>query len=69
MELGFPCGLTCKEFACNVGDLGLNPGSERSPGEGKCYPVFLPGTEEPEGLHSVGSQRTRHNLETKQQQL
>ena len=33
--LGFPCGLSGKEFACNVGDLGLIPGLGRSPGEGK----------------------------------
>ena len=24
-----------KELACNVGDVGLVPGSERSPGEGR----------------------------------
>ena len=30
--LGFPCGSTGKEFACNVGDMGLIQG--RSPGEG-----------------------------------
>ena len=29
---------------CNAGDLGLIPGSGRSPGEGKGYPlVFWPG--------------------------
>ena len=31
----FPCGSADKESACNVGDLGLNPGLGRSPGEGK----------------------------------
>ena len=31
---GFPCGSDSKESACNVGDLGLIPGSGRSPGEG-----------------------------------
>ena len=32
-----------KESACNEGDLGLIPGSERSPGEGSGNQVFLPG--------------------------
>ena len=27
------------ESACNVGDLDLNPGFGRSPGEGKGYPL------------------------------
>ena len=30
-----------KEFACNAGDLGLIPGSGRSPGEGNGYPVAI----------------------------
>ena len=32
---GFLCGSAGKESACNVEDLGLIPGLERSPGEGK----------------------------------
>ena len=32
--MGFPGGSDGKESACNVGDLGLTPGSGRSPGEG-----------------------------------
>ena len=36
---GFPCGSASKESACNVGDLGLIPGLERSPGEGNGYPL------------------------------
>ena len=32
---GFPGGSNHKESACNTGDLGLIPGSGRSPGEGK----------------------------------
>ena len=32
---GFPGGSAGKESACNVGDLGLDPGLGRSPGEGK----------------------------------
>ena len=31
---GLPCGSDSKESACNVGDLGLMPGSGRSPAEG-----------------------------------
>ena len=31
---GFLGGTDGKESACNVGDSGLIPGSERSPGEG-----------------------------------
>ena len=31
--LDFPGGSDGKESACNAGDLGLIPGSERSPGE------------------------------------
>ena len=36
---GFPGGSDGKESACNVGDLGLIPGSGRSPGEGNGYPL------------------------------
>ena len=37
--MGFPGGSDGKEFACNVGDLGLIPGLGRSPGEGNGTPV------------------------------
>ena len=37
--LGFPRSLSSKESACNAGDLGLIPGSGRSPGEGNGYPL------------------------------
>ena len=37
--MGFPCGSAGKESACNAGDLGSIPGLERSPGEGKGYPL------------------------------
>jgi len=36
--LDFSGGSAGKESACNVGDLGLNPGLGRSPGEGMVYP-------------------------------
>ena len=36
---GFPGGSDGKEFICNEGDMGLNPGPGRSPGEGIGYPL------------------------------
>ena len=38
-HLGLPGGSDGKESACNAGDLGLIPGSGRSPGEGNGYPL------------------------------
>ena len=35
---GFPHSSVSKEFAMSVGDLGLIPGSGRSPGKGNGYP-------------------------------
>ena len=37
--LGFACGSTGKESACNAGDPSSIPGLERSPGEGIGYPL------------------------------
>ena len=37
--LGFLRGSDGKESVCNAGDLGLIPGSRRSPGEGNDYPL------------------------------
>ena len=37
--LGLPGGSDGKESAYNAEDLGLIPGSERSPGEGNGYPL------------------------------
>ena len=34
-----PGGSDSKESACNVGNLGLIPGSRRSPEEGNSYPL------------------------------
>ena len=42
---GFPCGSAGKESTCNVGNLGLIPGLERSPGEGKGYLLQYSGLE------------------------
>ena len=50
-------GSDSKESACNAEDLGLIPGSGRSPGEGNAtlYSILawrIPWTEEPSGLYS-----------------
>ena len=37
--MGFPGGSNGKESACNVGDVGSIPESERSPGKGNGYPL------------------------------
>jgi len=37
--LGFPGGSAGKESACDAGNMGLIPGMERSPEEGKGYPL------------------------------
>ena len=43
MFLCFPGGSDSKESACNVGDIALIPGLERSPGEGNSYPLQCSG--------------------------
>ena len=43
--MGFPGGSGSKESACNPGDLGLIPGSGRSPGEGNDNPLQYSGLE------------------------
>ena len=57
--------ISRKEAACNTGDLGLIPGSRRSPGGGNGNPLQYsclenPWTEESGGLEFTGSQRVRH---------
>jgi len=49
--LGFPGGSARKESACNAGDLGSIAGLERSPGEGKGYPLQYSGLEKFHGLY------------------
>ena len=70
LNVGFYCSSDGKESACNAGDLGLIPGSGRSPGEGKWQPtpVFLPGKSH--GQRSLvgyihGVSRVGHNLVTR----
>ena len=43
--MGFPCGSAGKESACSEGNLGSIPELERSPGEGKGYPLQYSGLE------------------------
>ena len=43
--LGFPCGSAGKESAYNEGNLSSIPGSGRSAGEGKGYPLQYSGLE------------------------
>ena len=63
-----------KESAYNAGNPGSIPGLGRSPGEGNGNPFQYsclgnPWTEEPGRLQSMGLQRVRHNLLSKQQVL
>ena len=59
--MGFPCGSAGKESACNAGDLGSIPGLERSPGEGKGYPLQCSGLENSMNsiVHRVSKSWTR----------
>ena len=54
---GFPDSSVDKESFCNAGDPGLIPGSRRSPGEGKGYPLQYSGLEIPWTVQSMGSER------------
>ena len=58
---GFPGGSVGKESACNTGDVGLNPGLGRSPGEGNSYPLQYSGLENSMDwiVHGVTKSRTR----------
>ena len=64
--MGFPGGSEVKASASNVGNLGLIPGSGRSPGEGvaahsSILAWRIPWMEEPGRLQSMGSQRVGHD--------
>ena len=58
---GFPGGSAGKESACNVGDLGSNPGLGRSPGEGKGTHSSTLAWRIPWTAQSMGSQRLGHD--------
>ena len=55
---------TEKESACNAGDLGLIPGSGRSPGEGKGYPLQYPCLENPTDRGAWYSSQGRKESDT-----
>ena len=61
LYMGFPCGSAGKESAFNVGDLGLIPRLERSPGEGKGYPLQYSGLENSMDcvVHGVAKSQTQ----------
>ena len=71
--MGFSGGSAVKNPPANAGDIGLIPGSgdplekERTT-HSSILAWELPWTEEPGRLQSIGSQRVRHDLTTKQQQ-
>ena len=61
--MGLPWWLGGKESACNAGDVGLIPGSGRSPGEGNGNPLQYSCLEnpidgEPGWLQSTGLQNS-----------
>ena len=66
-QLDFPGGSDGKESACNAGDLGLIPGSGRSPGEGNGNPLHYSCLENSMERgdfgrpYSTGSQRVRYD--------
>ena len=64
--MGVPGGSDGKESTCNAGDLGLIPGSGRSPGEENGNPLQYFCLDNPMdkgawGLQSIGWQRVRHD--------
>ena len=56
-----PDGSNCKEFACNVGDLGSIPEWGRSPGEGNGYPLQYSALENSMDCIVQGVQRVGHD--------
>ena len=63
----FHGGSGGKASGCNAGNPGLIHGLGRSSGEGTHSSTLackIPQTEEPGGLHSLGSQRVRHDRVT-----
>ena len=58
---GLPCSSADKESACNAVDPSSIPGSGRSTGEGKGYPLQYSGLE---NLQSMVSQRVGHDWAT-----
>ena len=72
--MGFPCSSGGEESACGTGDLGLIPGSGRSPREVNHNALQCSCLENPiyrgawqAAVHSVA--RVGHNLATKEREL
>ena len=63
----FPSGSNGEESACNAGDLGLIPGSGRSPGEGNSNPFQYSCLENP--IHREAWQDTVHGITESQTRL
>ena len=61
MKNSFPSGSAGKESTRNAGDLGSMPGLERSPGEGKGYPLHYSGLENPMDyiVHRIAKSQTQ----------
>ena len=66
--LGFPHSSFGKVPACKAGDLGLIPGSGRSPGEGNGHPLHYSGLENSRDYSPWGRKRVSHDLATEKQQ-
>ena len=64
---GFPCGSDNKETICNVGDLGLIPGSGISPGKGNGNPLQYSCLRNP--MDRGACQATVHGITESQTQL
>ena len=66
--MGFPGDASGKDLSANTGDIrdvGSIPGSGRSPGGGQATSILawrIPWTEEPDGLQSMGLQKSRTQL-------
>ena len=60
VKQGFPHSSVGKESACNAGDLGSIPESERSPGEGNGHPLQHSSLENP--MDRGGWQATVHGV-------
>ena len=70
---GLPWWLSGKKSSCNAGDMGSIPGLGSSPGKemaahSSILAWRIPWREEPGGLQSMGLQRVRWDLVSKQQQ-
>jgi len=69
---GFPCGAAVKNPPAHPGDMGLIPGSGRSPGLGNGNPLQYPCLRNPMDRRSLaryspwGCKRVGHDLATEQ---